>query len=103
MRTIMVRYETTEAHAASNEALVRAVFEELRALAPRGLRYTSYRLADGTAFVHVATLETPDENPLTALASFKAFQKGLKERCVTPPVVTEMNVVGSYAAEGGAS
>lgn len=49
MRTVMVRYKTSEARAAENEALVRNVFEELRLRAPAGQRYASYRLADGIA------------------------------------------------------
>jgi hypothetical protein len=78
MKTIMVRYKTLEAQADTNAALVRAVFEELGACAPKGLRYASYRLPDGVTFVHIATLETPDENPLVALPSFKAFQNDHK-------------------------
>jgi hypothetical protein len=96
MRTIMVRYKTSAAGADTNAALVRAVFEELRIRAPGGLRYASYRLADGVTFVHIATVATPEDNPLTALPSFKAFQSQLKDRCVEPPVVTEVSVVGSY-------
>jgi quinol monooxygenase YgiN len=96
MKTLMVRYKTAETHGDENEALVRAVFEELRSRAPGGIRYASYRLADGVTFVHIATLETPDENPLVALPAFKAFQKELKDRCVEQPVVTEVSVVGSY-------
>ena len=96
MKTIMVRYKTSAAHAGTNEALVRAVFEELRARAPAGLRYACHRLPDEGTFIHIATVETPDENPLTTLPSFKAFQSQLKERCVEPPVFTELWVVGSY-------
>ena len=96
MTTIMVRYKTSEAHASANEALVRAVFDELRARAPKDLRYASYRLADGVTFVHIATVEAVAENPLVTLPAFKAFQKELKERCTEPPVVTEMSAVGSY-------
>jgi hypothetical protein len=98
MKTIMVRYKTSEAHADTNATLVRAVFEELRTRAPEGLCYASYRLADGVTFVHIATLETPHKNPLTALPSFKVFQKDHKDRCVEPPVVTELSVVGSYSS-----
>jgi quinol monooxygenase YgiN len=94
MKTIMVRYKTSPTHADANETLVRAVFEELRARAPGGIRYASYR--DGTTFVHIATLETPDENPLATLPSFKAFQKELKDRCVEAPVVSELSPVGAY-------
>jgi hypothetical protein len=98
MKTIMVRYKTSEAHADSNEALVRAVFNELRSRAPEGLRYATYRLADGVTFIHIATLETPDKNPLADLPSFKAFQKQLKDRCVEPPVFTELSAVDSYGS-----
>jgi hypothetical protein len=96
MKTIMVRYKTSETHADANEALVRAVFDELRSRASEGLRYASYRLADGVTFVHIATLEKPAENPLAALPSFKAFLKELNDRCVESPVVTELSAVDSY-------
>jgi hypothetical protein len=98
MKTIMVRYKTLEAQADTNATLVRAVFEELGARAPKGLRYACYRLPDGVTFVHIATLESPDENPLIALPSFKAFQSDHKARCVELPVVTELSVVGSYGS-----
>lgn len=98
MKTIMVQYKTLEAQADTNATLVRAVFEELGARTPRGIRYASYRLPDGVTFVHIATLETPDENPLVALPSFKAFQNGHKARCVEPPVFTELSVLGSYGS-----
>lgn len=95
-RTILVRYKTSEAQAHANEALVRAVFDELRAREPGGLRYASYKLADGVTFIHIATLDTPDDHALTALPSFLAFQAQLKDRCVEPPVVTGLFVVDSY-------
>jgi len=100
MKTMMIRYTTSAEHADTNAALVRAVFEELRSSAPLGLRYATYRLADGATFVHLATVETPEENPLVALPSFKAFQTQLKERCVEPPVFTELSAVGSYGLGG---
>jgi hypothetical protein len=100
MKTIMVRYKTTsEAAAGDNETLVHAVFDELRSRAPAGLRYATYRLADRVTFVHVATLETPDKNPLTALPAFAAFQERIKDRCVEPPVVTELFAVDSFGGQ----
>ena len=48
MTTIMVRYETSSREAAdTNAALIRAVFEELRARAPAGFRHASHRTEDG--------------------------------------------------------
>ena len=97
MKTIMVRYKTSsEATGDTNATLVRAVFEELRTRAPGGIRYTSYRLADGVTFIHIASVETRGDNPLTALPAFKAFQAQLRDRCVEAPVVTDLSVVGSY-------
>jgi hypothetical protein len=96
MKTILVRYKTSEAQGDANEALVRAVFDELRVKKPEGLRYATYRLADGVTFVHVATVTTPDANPLLSLPAFKAFQAGIKERCVEPPVASDVTIVDSY-------
>jgi hypothetical protein len=95
MKTIMVRYKTSEASAGANAALVRTVFEELRTQAPAGFRYACYRLPDEVTFVHVATLDS-EVNPLSTLPAFKAFQAQHKERCLEPPVVTEVALVGSY-------
>jgi quinol monooxygenase YgiN len=96
MRTVIVRYKTKPAEAETNAALVRAVFAELKALEPGGLRYTTYREADGVSFVHLATVETPADNPLTTLPAFKEFQREIKARCAEPPVVTEVQCVGTY-------
>jgi hypothetical protein len=41
MKTIMVRYKTNETHANTNADLVRAVFSELAALAPAGVKYAT--------------------------------------------------------------
>jgi len=102
MRTVLVRYKTAPAHAAANEALVHAVFDELRARTPEGIRYATYRLEDGVSFVHLATLASAsaEDNPLTSLPSFKAFQAEQKSRCVELPVVTTLLAVDSYGPVG---
>jgi hypothetical protein len=100
METIMVRYKTTSAaHADTNAALVRAVFAELTAAAPASLHYACYRLEDGVSFMHVATMEDRNKNPLVTLPAFRAFQAKLSERCDGPPVITTLSVVGSYASK----
>lgn len=96
MRTVMVRYKTSEAEAEANARLVRAVFEELSRKNPLGLRYVTFRLPDGVSFVHLATLELPGENPLSSVPAFQAFQENIKARCVEPPVVSELSVVGAH-------
>lgn len=95
MRRVMVRYQVKPDRADENVRLVQAVFAQLAREQPAGLRYLTLRLSDGVSFVHVA--ETPDgANPLTALDAFKQFAGTIKDRCVEPPVTTELEVVGSY-------
>jgi hypothetical protein len=96
--TVMVRYKTTEDGASTNERLVHAVFDELRASRPEGVRYATFRLPDGVSFVHVATIDAFEgEHPLTSLAAFKAFTKDIRERCVELPATTELTLVDSYS------
>ena len=97
-KTVMVRYKTAQPEAAANEALIRAVFDELRKLAPAGFCYASYRFADGMTFMHVATMATPEQNPLPNLPAFKAFQERLKARCVEPPLVTQWCAIDGYGS-----
>jgi hypothetical protein len=64
----VVRYRTKEERAEENAELVQAVFAELAANDPGGLRYATFRLGDGVTFVHVATIDG-DVNPLASSAS----------------------------------
>jgi len=97
MRQVMVRYKVKPDQAAQNEELVRAVYEELHAARPSGLRYATYKLDDGVSFVHLATYESDDgDNPLGEVAAFARFQQDIAERCEERPVVTELREVGSF-------
>ena len=101
MTTTIVRYTTRPEHADENQALVEQVFAELAAGHPAGLAYSSFRLADGVSFVHVATVETDGgPNPLTATPAFAAFLRGIAERCEVAPVASEAVLVGSYGSDG---
>jgi quinol monooxygenase YgiN len=93
MRRVIVRYTVKPDKIDDNVALVQAVFAQLEREKPEGLRYATLR--DGANFVHIAAVDTAD-NPLVALAAFKAFTAAIKDRCVEPPVTTEMQEVGSY-------
>lgn len=93
MKTILVRYRTHPVQADANARAIEAVFRELAARQPAGVRYTALRSADGT-FVHLAALAAGAT--LTDLDAFRTFQAGLKTRCVEPPVAQELAIVGSY-------
>ena len=93
----MVSYKLKPNRVAENEGLARAVFEALKQEQPRGLRYATFRLADGVSFVHIVSHEEADgANALTSLPAFKAFAAGVKERCAEPPVRVELTEIGSY-------
>jgi hypothetical protein len=100
MSQVMVRYRVRPDRVAENEELVRAVYAELAAGEPDGLRYATFKLPDGVTFVHVA--EHAGDNPLTTLDAFQRFQQGIGERCDEPPVVTQLEEVGSYRFHGDA-
>ena len=97
MKRVMVRYKVKPDKAGENEAFIKKVFEELEATGPDGLRYASFKLADGVSFVHIASIETADgSNPLQATAAFKTFQENIKDRCDEPPAAVELDAIGSY-------
>ena len=94
MPQVMVRYRVRPERVAENEELVRAVYDELADSRPDGLQYATFKLPDGVTFVHVA--QHQEDNPLRAVSAFAAFQEGIGDRCDEPPVVTELEEVGSY-------
>jgi hypothetical protein len=97
MKRVMVRYKVKADKAEENKQLIRAVFEELKAKQPAGIRYTSFILPDGLSFVHIASVETADgSNPLGMTDAFKIFQKEIKERCEEPPISVELTEIDSY-------
>jgi hypothetical protein len=91
----VIRYRTRPEAADENARLVEDVYASLAETKPDGLRYATYRLADGVTFVHIASLEGT-ENPLTTLPAFAEFQRQLADRCVEQPMPSAATVVGSY-------
>ena len=95
MRRTVIRYKAKPDMADRNAELVAAVFAELKALKPEGLRYMSMRLEDDT-FIHVVETADDGASPLPKLAAFAEFQSGIRERCAEPPVPKGATVVGNY-------
>ena len=93
----MIRYKLKAGRVAENELYVSAVYDELRRLAPRGLRYATFRLGDGVSFVHLVSYENEDSaRLLPTLPAFKAFTADIKDRCEELPVTEELKESGSY-------
>ena len=96
MRRTLIRYKTRPEAADRNAELISAVFAELKAANPDGVRYLSLRLDDDT-FIHLVEAATEDgSTPIPKLPAFGAFQNGIRERCVEPPLVREATIVGDY-------
>ncbi|MFG1838959.1 hypothetical protein ACGFH8_11050 [Micromonospora sp. NPDC049175] len=93
MSAAVIRYQTKPGAADENQRLIEDVFAELAATAPPGLRYSSFRLADGVTFVHVV-----DGDGLTELAAFQEFQRTFGERLAVSPTRDDATLVGSYDA-----
>src|SRR5258707_15711486 len=90
-RLTFVRYATKPGRADENEALSRAVFAELRTRRPPDLAYALCRAGD--EFTHLfINFAGEDAEPLTGLASFKAFAAEGADRQVAPPEVVRASV-----------
>jgi hypothetical protein len=99
MRQVMVRYKVKPGREAENEALVRAVYDELRRTEPAGFSYATFQLDDGVTFVHLASAED-GQNPLSRVEAFARFQEHIAERCDERPVLTELREIGAFHAFG---
>ena len=94
MKRTMIRYKARPEAADRNAGLVEKVFEELTAKAPEGVRYLVLRL-DDDSFVHF--VETQEgATPLPSLEAFKAFQAGIRDRCIDAPVPNGTTIVGNF-------
>src|SRR5665213_478244 len=101
MKRTLIRYKTKPELADRNAELIAAVFAELKVTAPHGVRYLSLRLDDNT-FVHLVETAADATTVIPGLAAFKAFQNGIRERCVEPPLFGDVTIVGDYRKLGTA-
>jgi hypothetical protein len=96
VKQIMVRYQVKPDRVAENEALVRAVYDELQRAEFAGLRYATFKLDDDVTFVHIAVETGDGQSSLAELEAFKEFRKDLADRCDVAPVATGLREVGSF-------
>ena len=94
MRRMVVRYRTKPGQAQENRRLVEAVFAELKAKSPPGVRYMVLQVGDDD-FVHFVE-SGGGASPLPGLDAFRQFQAGIKERCAEGPQAGEASIVGNY-------
>jgi len=102
MKRTLIRYKTKPEMTEKNAELVAAVFAELKALQLEGIRYLSLRLEDDTFIHFVETAADDGTSAMPKLASFQAFQNGIRERCAEPPLARSVTIVGNYRMLGEA-
>jgi hypothetical protein len=101
MKRTLISYKAKAELADQNAELIAAVFEQLNSAKPEDIGYAALRLDDDT-FVHlVETAASEGSSALTALAAFRAFQSGVRERCAEPPLLRGVTIVGNYRMLGG--
>ena len=96
MGSSMVRYKVRPECADENVALVQSVYAELAEKRPEGLHYATFRLPDGVTFMHLVVETDQPGRILGQVEAFRAFQADIAGRCMEPPAVTEITLVGSY-------
>lgn len=97
MKKILARYKVKKGMVEANEELIKRVYKELNYTKPEAFSYATYKLDDGLTFIHIALNKSDGKSPLSDLAAFKKFQESIEERCEEPPVVSHLEVIGSFA------
>jgi quinol monooxygenase YgiN len=95
MSVTMVRQKVKAGSVEEAEAAVRDWFAALDRERPEGLRYASTRV-DGSTFVILTELADGSEDPRQAIPEFQRFLEQLKELVDGPPVIEQLDIVGSY-------
>ena len=92
---VMIRCKVRADGVEAGLELLQEVYEEMRSVRPKGLRYATFQLEDKVTFVSFAEM---DEGP-EVLQQRKAFQRlraTPDQRFDDPPVLTMLHEVGSY-------
>lgn len=97
MKIVKVTYTTKAEYADQNQANIKTVMADLRALNNPGINYNSCLGPDSKTFIHTAFFKADeDEKVLLALPSFLNFQHQLKANGLeSPPKQEILTLVGS--------
>jgi hypothetical protein len=96
MSVMLVRQKVKDGSVQAAEAAARDLFATLDRVRPEGLRYASTRVVDSSTFVILTELADGIEDPRPAIPEFLRFLEQLKGWVDGPPVIEQLDVVGSY-------
>ena len=101
MSVTLLRQKVKDETVDEAEAAVRELFATLDRVRPEGLRYASTRVAGTSTFVILTEL-ADGEDPRPAIPEFARFLEKLKDWVEGPPVIEQLDVVGTYDLFEGA-
>jgi hypothetical protein len=96
MSVTMVRQNVKDGSLEEAEAAARDLFATLDQVRPEGIRYASTRVADSSTFVILVEVADGSEDPRPGIPEFGRFLERLKDWVDGPPVIEQLDVVGSY-------
>lgn len=91
---VMIRCKVRPDGVEADLELLQEVYEEMRSVQPKGLRYVTFQLEDKVTFVSFAEMEGPEV--LQQLEAFQRLRATPRERFDEPAVLTMLHKVGSY-------
>jgi quinol monooxygenase YgiN len=91
---VMIRCKVRPDEAEASLESFREVYEEMRSVQPKALRYATFQLEDKVTFVSFAEMEGPEV--LQQLEAFQRLRATPAEQFDEPPVLTMLDEVGSY-------
>jgi hypothetical protein len=100
MSVMLVRQKVKDESLQEAEAAARDLFAMLDRVRPEGLRYASTRVVDSSTFVILLELAEGIEDPRPAIPEYLRFLERLKGWVDGPPVIEQLDVVGSYKLFG---
>jgi quinol monooxygenase YgiN len=98
MSVTMIRAKVKPENIADIEASVKAMFAAIEQAKPQGIRYSSYRLPDGTSYLILLELDEGIDNPLPGMPAFRSFQENLKGWLAEPPATEPLTTLGAYTS-----
>jgi hypothetical protein len=96
MSVTMVRQKIKEGSIEEAEAAVRDLFATFDRVGLEGVRYASTRVVDSSTCVILFELADGIEDPRMAIPEYPRFLEQLKGWVDGPPVIEQLDVIGSY-------
>jgi hypothetical protein len=96
MSVVLVHQKVKDGSVEEAEVAARELFATLDRVRPGGLRSASTRVVDSSTFVIVTELAEGVQDPRPAIPEFLGFLEQLKGWVEGPPVIEQLEVVGSY-------